>query len=166
MRESMNDQFRDVIDGWIDGWMGRWIYRPINPSIGRWTNSFILSFVRSFINSFIHNFIHSLISLSIKRFFHLQTIMLTSTGLWAVVNNAGILGAIGSTYLHTRQDYENTLAVNLYGVIMVTKACMPLVLKEKGRIVNTSSVAGRIAFVNSSYTVSKYAVEAFSDVLR
>ncbi|XP_045168940.2 17-beta-hydroxysteroid dehydrogenase type 6-like [Mercenaria mercenaria] len=87
-------------------------------------------------------------------------------GLWAVVNNAGILGGIGSIKLHTRQDYENTLAVNLYGVIMVTKACMPLVLKEKGRVVNISSVSGRIAFLNSSYAISKYGVEAFSDALR
>ncbi|XP_045167754.2 17-beta-hydroxysteroid dehydrogenase type 6-like, partial [Mercenaria mercenaria] len=87
-------------------------------------------------------------------------------GLWAVVNNAGILGGIGSIKLHTRQDYENTLAVNLYGVIMVTKACMQLVLKEKGRIVNTASVLGRIALLNSSYCISKYGVEAFSDVLR
>ncbi|XP_053374286.1 17-beta-hydroxysteroid dehydrogenase type 6-like [Mercenaria mercenaria] len=49
---------------------------------------------------------------------------------------------------------------------MVTKACMPLVLKEKGRFVNTASVLGRIAFLNSSYAISKYGVEAFSDVLR
>ena len=82
------------------------------------------------------------------------------------MNNAGILGGIGSTHLHTRQDYENTLSVNLYGVIMVTKAFMPLVLKEKGRIVNTASCLGRIALLNSSYCVSKYGVEAFSDVLR
>ncbi|XP_060580958.1 17-beta-hydroxysteroid dehydrogenase type 6-like [Ruditapes philippinarum] len=87
-------------------------------------------------------------------------------GLWAVVNNAGILGGVGPTILHTRQEYENTLAVNLYGVIMVTKACLPLVLQEQGRIVNTSSIAGRVAFINSSYTISKYGVEAFSDVLR
>ncbi|XP_053374122.1 17-beta-hydroxysteroid dehydrogenase type 6-like [Mercenaria mercenaria] len=82
-------------------------------------------------------------------------------GLWAVVNNAGIVGGIGSIKLQTRQDYEKT-----HGVIMVTKACMPLVLKEKGRFVNTASVLGRIAFLNSSYAISKYGVEAFSDVLR
>ncbi|XP_045169553.2 17-beta-hydroxysteroid dehydrogenase type 6-like [Mercenaria mercenaria] len=87
-------------------------------------------------------------------------------GLWAVVNNAGILGGIGSIKLHTRQDYENTFAVNLYGCIMVTKACMPLVLKERGRFVNTSSIVGRIAFLSSSYAISKYGIEAFSDVLR
>jgi NAD(P)-dependent dehydrogenase (short-subunit alcohol dehydrogenase family) len=49
---------------------------------------------------------------------------------------------------------------------MVTKACMPLVVKEKGRFVNTSSVLGRIAGVSASYSISKYGVEAFSDVLR
>lgn len=92
--------------------------------------------------------------------------LLFSTGLWAVVNNAGIIGGVGSTKLHTKQDYENTLAVNLYGVIMVTKACMPLIQKERGRIINTSSVLGRIGLMNSSYCVSKFGVEAFSDVLR
>jgi NAD(P)-dependent dehydrogenase (short-subunit alcohol dehydrogenase family) len=44
--------------------------------------------------------------------------------LWAVVNNAGISGGIGSINLHSRKDYDDTLAVNLLGVIMVTKACL------------------------------------------
>ncbi|XP_045168721.2 17-beta-hydroxysteroid dehydrogenase type 6-like [Mercenaria mercenaria] len=86
--------------------------------------------------------------------------------LWAVVNNAGIIGSIGPSTWQTRQNYNNTMAVNLYGVIMVTKACMPLVLKEHGRIINTASIMGRFAFVDPSYCVSKYGVEAFSDVLR
>lgn len=83
-----------------------------------------------------------------------------------MVNNAGILGGLGTTDLHSRQDYEKTLAVNLYGVVMVTKACMPLILKEKGRVVNTASVLGRVAMLNVSYCISKFGVEAFSDVLR
>ncbi|XP_045168718.2 dehydrogenase/reductase SDR family member 9-like [Mercenaria mercenaria] len=87
-------------------------------------------------------------------------------GLWAVVNNAGVLGSIGPSTWQTRQDYENIMAVNVYGVIMVTKACMPLILKEHGRVINTASIAGRFAFGSPSYCVSKYGVEAFSDVLR
>ncbi|XP_060576832.1 17-beta-hydroxysteroid dehydrogenase type 6-like [Ruditapes philippinarum] len=87
-------------------------------------------------------------------------------GLWAVVNNAGIIGSVGPTSWQTREDYEKTMSVNLYGVIMVTKTFMPLVQKGKGRIINTASVLGRIAFVSASYCISKYGVEAFSDVLR
>ncbi|XP_060580974.1 17-beta-hydroxysteroid dehydrogenase type 6-like isoform X1 [Ruditapes philippinarum] len=87
-------------------------------------------------------------------------------GLWAVVNNAGISGGIGSINLHSRKDYDDTLAVNLLGVIMVTKAFLQLVIMEKGRFVNTSSVMGRVAALSSSYSISKYGVEAFSDVLR
>ena len=87
-------------------------------------------------------------------------------GLWAVVNNAGVPGSSGPTSWQTREDYENTLSVNLYGVIMVTKALLPLVNKENGRIVNTSSILGRIAYLRASYCVSKYGVEALSDVLR
>ncbi|XP_052807866.1 17-beta-hydroxysteroid dehydrogenase type 6-like [Mya arenaria] len=88
-------------------------------------------------------------------------------GLWAVVNNAGVLGTTsGPTFWATRADYDNVLAVNLYGVVLVTNAFMPLIMKEKGRVVNTSSIAGRFAFANAPYAVSKYGVEAFSDNLR
>ncbi|WAQ94286.1 H17B6-like protein [Mya arenaria] len=88
-------------------------------------------------------------------------------GLWAVVNNAGVLGTTsGPTFWATRADYDNVLAVNLYGVVLVTNAFMPLIMKEKGRVVNISSVLGRFAFSNAPYAVSKHGVEAFSDNLR
>ncbi|XP_052792561.1 dehydrogenase/reductase SDR family member 9-like [Mya arenaria] len=88
-------------------------------------------------------------------------------GLWTVVNNAGVLGTTsGPTFWATRADYDNVLAVNLYGVVLVTNAFMPLIMKEKGRVVNTSSIAGRFAFGNAPYAVSKHGVEAFSDNLR
>ncbi|MHA1211872.1 MAG: SDR family NAD(P)-dependent oxidoreductase, partial [Candidatus Heimdallarchaeota archaeon] len=43
----------------------------------------------------------------------------------------------------------------------------PLLFKNKGRVVNIGSEAGRIAFpMNGPYSMSKYALEAFSDSLR
>ncbi|XP_053373547.1 17-beta-hydroxysteroid dehydrogenase type 6-like [Mercenaria mercenaria] len=87
-------------------------------------------------------------------------------GLWAVVNNAGITGTAGQCTWQTRQDFETVLAVNFYGVAMVTNAFCPLIVKERGRVVNASSMMGRIAFGQATYVVSKYCVEAFSDVLR
>ncbi|XP_046569857.1 retinol dehydrogenase 7-like [Haliotis rubra] len=90
----------------------------------------------------------------------------SNKGLWAVVNNAGITGALGLSEWMTRQDYERCNSINLYGVIDVTRIFLPLVRKGQGRIVNVSSVIGRIAAAFAPYVVSKYGVEGFTDCLR
>ncbi len=57
--------------------------------------------------------------------------------------------------------------VNLFGAIRVTKAFVPLIRKSKGRIVNVSSMLGRSSPSRlSAYCITKYGVEAFSNVLR
>ncbi|MHA1368065.1 MAG: SDR family NAD(P)-dependent oxidoreductase [Candidatus Heimdallarchaeota archaeon] len=67
------------------------------------------------------------------------------SGLDGLVNNAGIF----------------------LGTFQVTKAMFPLLHKNKGRIVNMGSETGRFAFpLNGPYTMSKFAIEAFSDSLR
>ena len=58
--------------------------------------------------------------------------------------------------------------VNVYGVVNVTKAFAPLIIESKGRIVNISSIAGVLAGGLTGYgfySMSKHAVEAFSDHL-
>ena len=87
-------------------------------------------------------------------------------GLWAVVNNAGVGGAKQPLEWTTRDEFIATLEVNLYGVVFVSKAFLPLIRREKGRIVNMASAAGRLAAVSPDYCVSKYGVEAFSDAMR
>ena len=87
-------------------------------------------------------------------------------GLWAVVNNAGVGGCKCPLEWTTRDEFIATLKVNLYGVVFVTKAFLPLIRREKGRIVNMASAAGRLAAVSPDYCVSKYGVEAFSDAMR
>lgn len=87
-------------------------------------------------------------------------------GLWAVVNNAGVSQPSGPTDWLTIDDYKSMLAVNLGGVIDVTLSVLPLIKKAKGRVVNVSSVFGRISPIGGPYCVSKYGVEAFSDSLR
>uniref|UniRef100_A0A0P4XHT6 D-beta-hydroxybutyrate dehydrogenase, mitochondrial-like protein n=1 Tax=Daphnia magna TaxID=35525 RepID=A0A0P4XHT6_9CRUS len=49
----------------------------------------------------------------------------------------------------------------------VTKAFLPLIRKSQGRIVNVSSILGRVAdpFLGA-YCISKFALEAFSEILR
>ncbi|XP_041367887.1 retinol dehydrogenase 7-like [Gigantopelta aegis] len=89
-------------------------------------------------------------------------------GLWAIVNNAGVGGAaLGPLEWHRRDVYIDILAVNLLGMVDVTRIFLPLVRKCQGRIVNMSSMAGRLAAVgNGLYSVSKFAVEGYSDCLR
>uniref|UniRef100_A0A8C6AJQ5 Uncharacterized protein n=1 Tax=Monodon monoceros TaxID=40151 RepID=A0A8C6AJQ5_MONMO len=58
------------------------------------------------------------------------------------------------------------LDVNLLGMIEVTLSLLPLVRKARGRVVNVSSVMGRVSLFGGGYCMSKYGVEAFSDSLR
>ncbi|KAJ7365626.1 Retinol dehydrogenase 5 [Desmophyllum pertusum] len=87
-------------------------------------------------------------------------------GLWGLVNNAGI--AIFGPVEWTPLDHIKRIAdVNLWGVIDVTKTFLPLVKKSQGRVVNLSSLAGRLSYAHwSAYCISKHGVEAFSDALR
>ncbi|XP_030052531.1 retinol dehydrogenase 16-like isoform X2 [Microcaecilia unicolor] len=87
-------------------------------------------------------------------------------GLWGLVNNAGIsLPSLPNEWL-LKDDFLKILNVNLLGLIDVTLSLLPLIRKAKGRIVNVSSMAGRISLVGGGYSISKYGVEAFSDSLR
>ena len=87
------------------------------------------------------------------------------TGLYALVNNAGVGG--GGPVLETSvEDQTAVYQVNVEGVYRVTKAFTPLVIESKGRIATTGSVAGTIS--NSGYNAysgSKHWVEAFTDAL-
>lgn len=87
-------------------------------------------------------------------------------GLWALVNNAGIAGVVSNVEWLTKADFDQVLSINLYGVIFVTKAFLPLVRRSPGRIVNMASVMGRFTVATAPYTVSKFGVEGFSDSLR
>uniref|UniRef100_A0A2K6F5X5 RDH16 dehydrogenase n=1 Tax=Propithecus coquereli TaxID=379532 RepID=A0A2K6F5X5_PROCO len=87
-------------------------------------------------------------------------------GLWGLVNNAGISVPSAPNEWLTKQDFATILDVNLLGMIEVTLSLLPLVRKARGRVVNVSSMAGRLSLVGGGYCISKYGVEAFSDSLR
>ncbi|CAL1537395.1 unnamed protein product [Lymnaea stagnalis] len=87
-------------------------------------------------------------------------------GLWGLVNNAGILGNPSIIELCSKDDFLKVLGVNLIGMTEMNRCFLPLVRKSRGRVVNTSSIAGRLAAGSMPYTVSKYGVEAYSDLLR
>lgn len=87
-------------------------------------------------------------------------------GIWAVVNNAAV-NYLGDVEFCTMDQYKYVAEVNQFGVIRVTKAFLPFLRESGGRVVNVTSAKGRISLpCNSVYGATKYAVEAFSDVLR
>ncbi|XP_056418451.1 retinol dehydrogenase 7-like isoform X2 [Hyla sarda] len=88
------------------------------------------------------------------------------TGLWGLVNNAGISIPTALNELLTKDDFARIFNVNLLGLIDVTLKMLPIIRKAQGRVVNVASIAGRIAVCGGGYCISKYGVEAFSDSLR
>ncbi|XP_023590351.1 retinol dehydrogenase 5 [Trichechus manatus latirostris] len=87
-------------------------------------------------------------------------------GLFGLVNNAGVAGIIGPTPWLTWDDFHRVLSVNTLGPIGVTLALLPLLQEAHGRVVNVTSVLGRLAANGGGYCVSKFGLEAFSDSLR
>ncbi|XP_075810315.1 retinol dehydrogenase 16-like [Microtus pennsylvanicus] len=87
-------------------------------------------------------------------------------GLWGLVNNAGISIPSGLNEWLNKEDFATILNVNLLGLIEVTLSMLSLVRKARGRVVNVSSIMGRVSFSGGGYCISKYGVEAFSDSLR
>uniref|UniRef100_A0A670Z663 Retinol dehydrogenase 7-like n=1 Tax=Pseudonaja textilis TaxID=8673 RepID=A0A670Z663_PSETE len=87
-------------------------------------------------------------------------------GLWGLVNNAGINCLVAPNEWLRKEDFAKVLDINLLGLIDVTLQMLPLVRKARGRVVNMSSSAGRLAAYGGGYVPSKFAVEGFSDTLR
>jgi len=86
--------------------------------------------------------------------------------LVGLVNNAGIPAA-GPLELVPLEELRRVLEVNLVGVVAVTQAFLPQLKAARGRIVNVSSIAGRLALpFMGPYAASKFALEAISDSLR
>ena len=86
--------------------------------------------------------------------------------LAGLVNNAGIAVAAPLEFLpidRLRQQLE----VNLIGQIAVTQAFLPALRRARGRIVNVSSIGGRVALpLVGAYNASKFGLEGASDSLR
>lgn len=89
-----------------------------------------------------------------------------------LVNNAGVALAGPVGYIPI-EEMERQFDINLFGVVRVTQAFLPLLgadrtLKGKpGRIINMSSVAGKMASpFMSPYVASKHALEGLSETMR
>jgi len=103
---------------------------------------------------------------SVKNAFTLVRDNLKGQGLWALINNAGVLRS-GILECCPISDWELQYQVNVIGIARTSKRFLPLIRKAKGRIINIASVAGRLATPGvSSYNASKFAVEGLSDAWR
>jgi NAD(P)-dependent dehydrogenase (short-subunit alcohol dehydrogenase family) len=92
--------------------------------------------------------------------------------LFGLVNNAGI-AVLGPLAYLPLERFRQQIEVNLLGVHAVTQAFLPLLgtessrLGEAGRIVNISSISGRLAMpFAGAYAASKFGLEGYSDSLR
>jgi NAD(P)-dependent dehydrogenase (short-subunit alcohol dehydrogenase family) len=84
-----------------------------------------------------------------------------------VVNNAGYANssAIEET---TDDDFRAQIETNLFGVVNVTKAALPVLHKQRsGHFIQFSSIGGRVGGTPGmgAYQTAKFAVEGFSEVL-
>lgn len=103
---------------------------------------------------------------SIEAAAHQVTEATGAGGLAGLVNNAGV--AVGGPLEYVDIDeLRRQLEVNVIGPVAVTQALMPSLRKATGRIVNISSIGGRMAApMLGPYAASKFALEAISDSLR
>lgn len=88
-------------------------------------------------------------------------------GLDVLVNNAGF-GVLGPSAEISDAEMRRQYETNVFGLMAVTRAFLPRMLERRnGRIVNVSSVGGRITLPYFGvYNSTKYAVESLSDALR
>jgi NAD(P)-dependent dehydrogenase (short-subunit alcohol dehydrogenase family) len=89
-----------------------------------------------------------------------------ASGLDGLVNNAGIAVAAPLEFV-PMDEFRRQIEVNLTSHLMVIQAFLPLIRQAKGRIINISSIGGRIAGqMLGAYHASKFAIEALTDTLR
>jgi NAD(P)-dependent dehydrogenase (short-subunit alcohol dehydrogenase family) len=84
----------------------------------------------------------------------------------ALVNNAAVaVNAPVETF--AIDEWRRLFEVNFFGHIAVTQTFLPALIRSKGRVVNISSVGGKVAMATyGPYASTKFALEAVSDSLR
>jgi len=94
-----------------------------------------------------------------------KTVSESGRGLNAIINNAGV-GLMAPLIELDEDDLDFIFNVNVYGPYRITKAFAPLLIESKGRVINIGSIAGvQTRTFYGPYSMSKHALEAFTDAL-
>lgn len=89
------------------------------------------------------------------------------TGLWGLVNNAGILHCLAEAELYPFTGCRRLMEVNFLAAVKMCQVFLPLLRRSRGRIVNVSSLAGEVPLpMFAAYGASKAALSTFSRVMR
>lgn len=87
-------------------------------------------------------------------------------GLDVLVNNAGLM-LLGPVEGADVTDWTRMIDVNVLGLMYLTHAALPHLLRSKGSLVQISSVAARVVGKGAAaYNASKFAVNGFSEGVR
>ncbi len=97
----------------------------------------------------------------------LNTLIAAEGRIDILINNAGY-GSFGAIEEVPIEEAERQLQVNVFGAMRLIQLVLPFMRSQgAGRIINTSSIAGRFAmYFGGWYNASKYAMEGLSDALR
>jgi len=85
-------------------------------------------------------------------------------GLWGVVNNAGV-AFYGPLSDGPESELMLTFDINVYGPYRVNRAFLPMLIASGGRTTTISSISAFIPGNSGSYSMSKAAVEGYTDTL-
>lgn len=95
-----------------------------------------------------------------------ETRVNSEPGEFSLINNAGI-AVPGPVEGLDIADLRHQFDVNFFGVIQTTQLFLPLIKRQKGKIIMMSSISGILSFpFLGAYCASKYALEAMTDSLR
>lgn len=84
-----------------------------------------------------------------------------------LVNNAGLALGRDSFENANLEDWETMIDTNVKGLLYASKAILPMLIKEKGHIINIGSTAGKEVYKDGNvYCASKHAVDAISKAQR
>ena len=102
---------------------------------------------------------------SVKEF--MDNVQMKFSRIDVLVNNAGVMTRPAPVIELDVKKWDYTIAVNLRGPFLVSRAVLPIMIKQSGgSIINVSSMIGRGAYANfTAYAASKWGLEGFTATL-
>src|SRR5690554_4870998 len=97
----------------------------------------------------------------------IQQVINESKRIDVLINNAGI-GMLGAIEDVSKEDFDKLINVNIYGVIYMMQAVLPLMRGQKsGHILNVSSIASNHGLpFRGYYSASKSAIDRITESVR